>query len=133
MPQSSRYRKFFKGAKSRKQNNDSSFHQGRFAIQILDSCSLTTKQIETLRRCLTRCSGREGKHWLRIFPNQAVSRKPSDSRMGKGKGSTKFWNVKIPAGQIIFEAVTVPTQLINLATHTINRKTSCRVRIIQQF
>lgn len=129
-PRKTKFRKYQKGVRSHKQKNLTRLHFGECGIKFLNSGVLSAKQIETLRRVLTRTLRRTGKIWIRVFPDHSVSRKPLEVRMGKGKGSPKFWIAKIPAGQIIFELSGVSVDLATQANYLISKKTSFQTKLV---
>jgi large subunit ribosomal protein L16 len=132
-PRKTRFRKYQKANQSHKQKNTSDLRFGECGIKSLDSGSLSAKEIETFRRILTRTLRRTGKVWIRIFPSWSVTKKPSEVRMGKGKGSHKYWVAKLPAGQVLFEMTKLPYDLATLALTKIARKTGLSVRLIWAF
>ncbi len=81
---------------------------GSFGLQALDCHWLTSNQIEAARKVITRTVKRTGKMWIRIFPDKPVSKKPLETRMGKGKGAPEFWVAVIKPGKILFELEGVP-------------------------
>lgn len=76
---------------------------GSFGLKVLEACRLTSKQIETIRQTINRTIRRKSKLWIRIFPDIPVTRKPTENRMGKGKGRISFWCAPVKAGTILFE------------------------------
>jgi len=77
---------------------------GSFAIKSLETCWITSRQIEAARVAVTRYMKREGQIWCRIFPDKPITRKPQEVRMGKGKGAPEFWVATVKPGTVIFEA-----------------------------
>lgn len=99
--------KFRKRQKGRLKGDSQRGHQiafGSFAIKTLENGWITSRQIEAARIAVTRRMKREGKLWIRIFPDKPVTKKPAEVRMGKGKGSPEYWVAPIRPGRIIFEA-----------------------------
>jgi len=76
---------------------------GQFGLKALEPCWLTNRQIEAARVALTRHIKRGGKIWIRIFPDKPVTKKPAETRMGKGKGAPEFWVAVIKPGRVLFE------------------------------
>jgi len=76
---------------------------GRYGIKVLEATRMTARQIESIRQCVNRNLKRKGKLWITIFPHIPVTQKPTENRMGKGKGSVEFWSAPVKAGTIIFE------------------------------
>lgn len=81
---------------------------GDFALQALEPCWITSRQIEASRRAMTRYIRRGGKIWIRIFPDKPVTMRPAETRMGSGKGSPEFWVAVVKPGRILFEVAGVP-------------------------
>lgn len=81
---------------------------GEFALQALEPCWITSRQIEAGRRAMTRYIRRGGKIWIRIFPDKPVTMRPAETRMGSGKGSPEFWVAVVKPGRILFEIGGVP-------------------------
>jgi large subunit ribosomal protein L16 len=84
---------------------------GTFGLKSLDSVWLTNRQIESARQALTRHMKREGNVWIRIFPDKAITKKPAEVRMGKGKGNPEYFAAVVQPGRILFEADGVPVQV----------------------
>lgn len=84
---------------------------GSFGLQALDPHWITSAQIEAARKVITRTVKRAGKMWIRIFPDKPVSKKPLETRMGKGKGAPEFWVAVVKPGKILFELEGVPETL----------------------
>ncbi len=84
---------------------------GTFGLQALECCWMTANQIEAARKVITRTIKRSGKMWIRVFPDKPVSKKPLETRMGKGKGAPEFWVAVVKPGRILFELEGVPTEV----------------------
>ena len=103
LPKRTKFRKQFKG-KNRglaQVGNEVSF--GEFGLKSLERGNLTSRQIESARRAITRKVRRGGKLWIRVFPDTPISTKPLEVRMGKGKGSVEYWVAKIQPGKMLYE------------------------------
>jgi len=100
---------------------------GEYGLQSLENAWITNKQIEAARIALTRHIRRGGKVWIRIFPDKPVSKKPAETRMGKGKGAPESWVAVVKRGRILFEMDGVPRDLareaLRLASHKLPVKT----------
>lgn len=106
---------------------------GDLGIQALGPAWVSAAQIEAVRVVLTKNLGRGGKVWVRIFPDKPVSKKPAETRMGKGKGDTDHWVAVVKPGRILFEtAGTSPSTMIPILQHAI-QKLSFPCRIVQRF
>jgi len=103
-PKRTKYRKQQKGKIKGIAHRGSQLAFGSFAIKTLDEGFLTSRQLEAARVALTRFMKREGKVWIRVFPDKPLTRKPAEVRMGKGKGAPEYWVACIKPGTIIFEA-----------------------------
>ncbi|TNE82279.1 MAG: 50S ribosomal protein L16 [Bacteroidetes bacterium] len=106
--------KFRKQQKGRIKGVASRGHQiafGTFGLKSLETSFITSRQIEAARIALTRYMKREGKVWIRIFPDKPITKKPLEVRMGKGKGAPEYWVACIKPGTIMFEAEGVPLEV----------------------
>ncbi len=103
MPKKVKYRKRQKGKMRGVAFRGSTIAFGTYALQALEPAWLTQRQIEAGRIALTRHVKRKGKVWLRVFPDKPVSKKPAETRMGKGKGSPEIWVARIKKGRILYE------------------------------
>lgn len=100
---------------------------GAFGLQALECCWMTANQIEAARKVITRTVKRAGKMWIRVFPDKPVSKKPLETRMGKGKGAPEFWVAVVKPGRILFELEGVPENIaiesLTLAGHKLPIRT----------
>lgn len=121
-PKKTKYRKQQKG---RVRGNATRGHLvsfGSFGLKALDTCFLTSKQLEAARVALNRFMKREGQVWIRVFPDKPMTRKPAEVRMGKGKGAPEFWVARCKPGTIIFEADGVPMAVAQEAMRLASQK-----------
>ena len=104
-PKRTKWRKFQKGSICSRgvRDNLQELHFGTYGIVTTESGRLSAKVIEALRRTLTRTFKRQGRIWIRVFPDIAISKKPLEVRMGKGKGAPDHWICRVQAGHILFE------------------------------
>jgi len=132
-PKRSKFRKFQKGKGKGGGivGNQKPFSFGQFGVKALLSGSLASKQIETIRRTLTREFQRSGQVWIRIFPTISVTRKPAEVRMGKGKGSPEFWIAKFQAGQVLFEMDGISLETAKKATLLVQNKLSFPIKFVE--
>lgn len=107
-PKKTKFRKQQKGRVKGNASRGYSVEFGSFGLKALDTCFLTSKQLEAARVALNRFMKREGQVWIRVFPDKPMTRKPAEVRMGKGKGAPEFWVAVCKPGTIIFEADGVP-------------------------
>jgi len=103
-PKKTKFRKQHKMVPSGTATRGTSISFGSFAIKSLETCWITSRQIEAARVAVTRYMKREGQIWCRIFPDKPITRKPQEVRMGKGKGAPEFWVATVKPGTVIFEA-----------------------------
>jgi large subunit ribosomal protein L16 len=102
-PKRTRFRKQFKGRIHGTATVGATLSFGQYGLKALEPERLTARQIEACRRAITRQMKRQGKVWIRVFPDVPVSQKPAEVRMGSGKGSPEFWAARVKPGRIIFE------------------------------
>lgn len=102
-PKRVKYRKRQRGRLKGQATKGSSVSFGEFGLKATTSGRLTARQIEAARRALTRRVKRGGKLWIRIFPDQPVTKKPAETRMGSGKGSPEYWVAVVKPGRVLFE------------------------------
>jgi large subunit ribosomal protein L16 len=102
-PKRTRFRKQFKGRIHGLATGGATLSFGMYGLKALEPERLTARQIEACRRAITRQMKRQGKVWIRVFPDVPVSQKPAEVRMGKGKGSPEYWAARVKPGRIIFE------------------------------
>ncbi len=103
MPSKVKYRKQQRGRTRGKAWRGSSLAFGDYGLKVLEPGWITDRQIEASRVAIMRCIKRGGKLWIRIFPDKPVTKKPAETRMGKGKGAPEFWVVVVRPGRILFE------------------------------
>jgi large subunit ribosomal protein L16 len=103
LPNKTKYKKQFKGKLIGKTSKGFKIIFGKYAIKSLKESYITSAQIESARRIIVRKMKRLGFLWIRIFPNNPITKKSTEIRMGKGKGNVSFWVAKIKKGQILFE------------------------------
>ncbi len=127
MPKRVKYRKQQRGRMKGKSFRGSEISFGQYGLKALEPCWMTNKQIEAARIALTRFIKRGGKVWIRVFPDKPVTKKPAETRMGKGKGNPEFWVAVVKPGRILFEleGVTpeVAQEAMDLAAHKLPIKT----------
>lgn len=102
-PKRTKYRRPHRGRMKGKATRGNTIAFGDFALQALEPCWLTARQIEAGRRAMTRYARRGGKLWIRIFPDKAITKRPADTRMGSGKGIPDYWVAVIKPGKILYE------------------------------
>ena len=132
MPNRVKYRKEHRGRRAGKAKRGSSIAFGDFGLKSLEPAWITSRQIEACRIAITRTMKRDGKIWIRIFPDKPVTKKPLETRMGKGKGAPEFWVAVVKPGRIMFEVSGVSKEIaieaFRLASHKLPIKTKVSVR-----
>ena len=108
LPKKTKFRKAHKGRIHGNAKGGSDLNFGAYGLKALAPERITARQIEAARRAITRHMKRQGKVWIRIFPDVPVSKKPLEVRMGSGKGSPEFWVCRVKPGRIMFELDGVP-------------------------
>lgn len=127
MPKKVKYRKQHRGRRTGIAGRGSSLNYGSFGLKAIEPGWLTNRQIEAGRIAMTRHVKRGGKIWIRIFPDKPVSKKPQETRMGKGKGAPEFWVAVVRSGRILYEMEgvdeTVAREAMRLAAHKLPLRT----------
>lgn len=103
---------------------------GDFGLQALECCYVSARQIEATRVAITRKLRKGGKVWIRIFPDVAYTKKPLETRMGKGKGAPEYWVAPVKRGRIMFEVSGVPRDVAERAFRTASYKLPLKVRLV---
>ena len=131
-PKRTKFRKKQKGRVKGIAGRGHSIAFGSFAIKSLEPGWLTSRQIEAARIAMTRAMKREGRVWIRIFPDKPITKKPAEVRMGKGKGAPEYWVAVVKPGTILFESTGVSLELaqesLRLAAQKLPIKTKFVVR-----
>ena len=127
MPKRTKYRKVQKGRNRGKATRGNKVSYGEYGIQSLEAGMITSNQIEAARIAMTRHVKRGGKVWIKLFPDKPVTKKPAETRMGKGKGAVEFWVAPVKPGRIMFEmsgvAEPVARRALELAAYKLPIKT----------
>ena len=132
-PARTKYRKFHKGRIHGNSSRGEKLNYGTFGLKAMQPDRVISKQIEAARVALTRYMKRTGKVWLRIFPNIAVSKKPTEGRMGKGKGSPEYWACRVKPGRIIFEVDGIDEDTAKIALYKASAKLPIKTKFIKRF
>ncbi len=110
-PKRTKFRKAHKGRIHGKAKGGNKLDFGAYGLKAIGPARITARQIEAARRAMTRQMKRAGKLWIRVFPDVPVSKKPTEVRMGKGKGTPEFWVCRIKPGRVMFEIDGVPADV----------------------
>jgi len=132
MPSKVKFRKIQRGRMRGKASRGAELSFGEFGLQALEPCWLTARQIEAGRITITRFIKRRGKLWVRVFPWKPVTKKPTEVRMGKGKGDPEFWVDVIRPGKIIFELEGIPDSVAKEAMRLAAQKLPIKTRFISR-
>lgn len=130
LPKRTKFRKQFKGRIHGEAKGGSDLNFGTYGLKAVEPDRVTARQIEAARRAMTRHMKRQGRVWIRIFPDVPVSKKPTEVRMGKGKGSIEFWAAKVKPGRIMFEIDGVDQDVANEALRLAAMKLPVRCRVV---
>jgi large subunit ribosomal protein L16 len=132
-PKRTKFRKAFKGRIHGIATSAAELTFGSFGLRALEPERVTARQIEAARRAITREMKRSGRVWIRVFPDVPVSKKPTEVRMGKGKGTPEFWAARVKPGRIMFEIDGVPVELAKEALRLGAAKLPVRTRFVQRI
>lgn len=132
MPKRVKYRKTHRGRRNGKAYRGSSIAFGEFALQALQPAWVTSRQIEAARVAITRQIKRGGKVWIRVFPDKPVTKKPAETRMGKGKGAPEFWVAVIKPGRVMFEIEGISRELAKQAFQLGASKLPIKTRFLER-
>jgi large subunit ribosomal protein L16 len=130
-PKRTKHRKMMKGRMNGLAYRGSSLAFGEFGLQTLDPAWLDSRQIEAARVAITRHIKRGGKLWIRVFPDKPISKKPAETRMGKGKGNPEFWVAVVKPGRILFELEGVDVPTARAAFRLAGSKLPVRTKFLQ--
>ena len=131
-PKKTKFRKQQKGRIRGAAKGGSDVHFGEFGLQALSSGRVTARQIEAARIAMTRHVKRQGKIWIRIFPDKPVSKKPAEVRMGKGKGAVEAWVAVVKRGRVMYEMDGIPEDVAREALRLAAHKLPLKTRILKR-
>jgi len=129
-PKRTKFRRVQKGRMKGLAQRGSQISFGSFAIKTLDEGFITSRQIEAARIAVTRYMKREGKVWIRIFPDKPLTAKPAEVRMGKGKGAPSHWVAPVKPGRIMFECDGVPFEVAKEAMRLAAQKLPVKTKFV---
>ncbi len=132
-PKRTKFRKAFKGRIHGAAKGGTDLNFGSFGLKALEPERVTARQIEAARRAITRHMKRAGRVWIRIFPDVPVTQKPTEVRMGSGKGAPEYWAARVKPGRIMFEIDGVPEDIAREALRLGAAKLPIRTRFIQRI
>lgn len=131
-PKRTKYRKQHRGRMKGKATTGNLITFGDFALQALEPCWITSRQIEAGRRVITRYARRGGKLWIRIFPDKPVTMRPAESRMGSGKGAPEYWVAVVKPGKILYELKGISEPLAKAAMRIAAYKMPIKTQFISR-
>lgn len=131
-PKRTKFRKMHRGRLKGKACRNNKLTYGNYGIQALEPVWLTSRQIEAVRRTISRYTKKTGKLWIKVFPDKSVTARAEESRMGSGKGSVEYWVVVIKPGNILFEVTGVSQEIATEALKIASYKLPMKTRIIKK-
>lgn len=131
-PKRTKFRKQHKGRIHGVAKGGFTLNFGAYGLKAQEPDRVNARQIEAARRAITRHMKRAGRVWIRIFPDVPVSKKPTEVRMGKGKGSTEYWAARVKPGRIMFEIDGVSEEVAREALRLGSRKLSVKTKFVQR-
>jgi large subunit ribosomal protein L16 len=132
-PKRTKFRKAHKGRVKGVAKGGTALNFGAYGLKAVTPGRVTARQIEAARRAITRHIRRQGRVWIRIFPDVPVSQKPAEVRMGKGKGSPEFWMCRVKPGRVMFELDGVPGPLAKEAFELASSKLPVDTRFVARL
>ena len=131
-PKRMKYRKRQRGRLRGAAYRGSSLSFGDYGLQALESGDITARQIEAARVAMTRHAKRGGKVWIRIFPDTPKTKRPPETRMGKGKGAPEFWTARVKRGRMLYEMEGVSSEVARQALTLAAHKLPVRTRVVER-
>ena len=131
-PKKPKFRKQFKGRMHGVSKGGNFLNFGSYGLKALTPERITSRQIESARRCISRHLKRSGRVWIRIFPDVPVSKKPLEVRQGKGKGSPEYWAARVKPGRIMFELDGVPEDMAREAMSLAAAKLPIKTKFVKR-
>ena len=132
-PKRTKFRKQFKGRIHGAAKGGTDLNFGGFGLKALEPNRVTAREIEAARRAITRQMKRQGRVWIRVFPDVPVTSKPTEVRMGKGKGSVDYWTCRVKPGRVMFEIDGVSEIIAREALRLGAAKLPVRTRFVQRI
>ena len=132
-PKKTKFRKQFKGRIHGDAKGGTTLNFGSYGLKAMEPDRITARQIEAARRAITRHIKRQGRLWIRVFPDLPVTGKPAEVRMGKGKGSPEYWAARVKPGRILFELDGVPGDIAAVAFSRAAMKLPIKVKVVARL
>ena len=132
MPKKTKYRKKMKGNRKGHETRGVSLEFGQYGLAACDPAWITSRQIEAARRAMTREIKRGGNVWIKIFPDKPITKKPAETRMGKGKGNPEYWVAVVKPGRVMFEIDYPVKEVAVRALQLAAQKLPIKVKVIER-
>ena len=132
LPKKPKVRKMHRGRRAGDSRAQTSVQFGEYGLKTLDAGWITNRQIEAARIAMTRKIKRGGKVWINVFPDKAYTKKPAETRMGKGKGSPEGWVAVVKPGRVMFELAGVPEPLAKEALRLAGQKLPVKTKFVKR-
>lgn len=132
MPKKSKWRKQSRGRMRGQTKGGDLVSFGEYGLKALEPCWITSRQIEAVRVAISRAMSRAGKMWIRIFPDKPITKKPAETRMGKGKGAPEDWVAVVKPGRVMFEVAGVPEDMAREAFRRAGHKLPVKTKIVKR-
>ena len=132
MPKRVKHRKQFRGSMAGKAMRGNTITYGEYGIIATEPCWIKSNQIEAARVAMTRYIKRGGKVWIKLFPNKPITKKPAETRMGKGKGAPEYWVAPVKPGRVMFEIAGVPEEVAKEALRLATHKLPCKCKVVSK-
>jgi len=132
LPKKTKFRKMHRGRRAGDSRAQTSVQFGEYGLKTLDAGWITNRQIEAARIAMTRKIKRGGKVWINVFPDKAYTKKPAETRMGKGKGSPEGWVAVVKPGRVMFELSGVPEPLAREALRLAGQKLPVKTKFVKR-
>ena len=129
-PKRTKYRKMHRGRLTGKACRNNKLNHGEYGLQALEPVWLTSRQIEAVRRTITRYTKRSGKMWIKVFPDKSVTARAEESRMGSGKGAVDYWVVVVQPGTVLFEIAGISKEIALKALKVASYKLPIKSKIL---
>ena len=132
LPKRVKFRKQHRGRMTGKAMRGNTVSHGEYGLQALQPAWITSNQIEAARIAMTRYTKRDGKVWIKIFPDKPVTTKPAETRMGSGKGTLEYWVAVVKPGRVMFEIAGVSEEIAREALRLAMHKLPCKCKIVKR-
>ena len=132
MPKRTKHRKMQKGRNRGRATRGNVVNEGEFGLQATTAGWIKSNQIEAARIAMTRYIKRGGKVWIKIFPDKPITKKPAETRMGKGKGATEYWVAVVKPGRILFELAGVSEEIAREALRLASHKLPVQTKFVKR-